>query len=67
MTISSVASSTTAGTQAVRPPAQADKADQTRQAADEKAKAQAKQQAEAAKPVVNTQGQTTGTIVNTIA
>ncbi len=70
MAINSVTSSTstnTQATQAARPQAQPDQAESARKASEEKAKTQASQQAEAPKPVVNAQGQTTGKIVNTIA
>lgn len=71
MDINSVTSSTSANTQttqATRSQPQFDPAAQsTRKAAEEKAKTQAQPPVEAPKPVVNTQGQTTGKIINTIA
>ena len=79
MAINSVTSSTSASAQQVRsqkqpePAPQAKRADAARVASQNHAKAQVKDQvqakphAEAPKPVVNTQGQRTGTIVNTTA
>ena len=74
MAVSSVTSGVSSNTQTVRPQAtQSDQAQQAKKAADDQAKAeaaqaQAKPQAEAPKkPVVNTQGQTTGKVVNVTA
>lgn len=70
MAINSVSSSTSPTAQSVRPQTQPDQAQlAAKQATEEQSKTQAKQQAEASKPqpVVNTQGQTTGTLVNTTA
>ncbi|OHC62713.1 MAG: hypothetical protein A2045_02050 [Rhodocyclales bacterium GWA2_65_20] len=69
MAINSVSSSTSANAQSVRPQKQPEQAQQTKPAAQEQAKTETKPQAEAPKPqpVVNTQGQKTGTVINITA
>jgi len=68
MAVSSVSSSISANTQTVRPQTQQpDQAPQAKKPDEERTKAQAKPQTEAPKPVVNTQGQTTGKIINVMA
>jgi len=70
MNVSSVASSTIASTQSLQSPSPADQVQQSRKATEDQVKTQAQaapQEAQKPQPVVNTQGQTTGRIVNTIA
>ena len=69
MAVNSVSSSSGANAQSVRAQTQPDRAQQAKPAAQQQAKTQAKPPAEASKPqpVVNTQGQKTGTRINTTA